>query len=390
MPTKVLDIDMEHIPETITGLDGYQRLMILVRIKGRPVERLYLRVRGAEISGSTLRSAILRDAGKTFWEFWLRAILSCPADEDGADPVPGVTIAICTRNRPDDLRRCLETFAGMTHDQEILVVDSCSTGQETAEVVRNFPAVHYVREDKPGLDRARNRALKEAKNEIVAFIDDDATPSRDWVAALTTHFSNPTVGCVTGLTMPIELETKAQESFEEYCTFSRGFQYQVYDWSTLHPIGAGRAGVGTNMALRRSVLAQVGAFDEALDAGTPTFSGGETDMFSRLLAGGYQIVYEPRALNWHRHRRSWKELRRTIYGYGVGTYSFWTRKFLVDREWWVVWIALKWFLTGQIPMLFRSLLRLQGAPALDLICLELIGCLVGPVAYIKSRMAQST
>jgi glycosyltransferase involved in cell wall biosynthesis len=390
MSTKVLDIDMENIPESITGLDGYQRLMVLVRINGRPVERLYLRVSGVDIPGSELRSAILQNAGWTFWEFWLRKILSCPVDENRTDQLPGVTIAICTRDRPDDLRRCLETFVRIAHDQEILVVDSCSTGQETGEVVQKFPAVHYVREDKPGLDRARNRALKEASNEIVAFIDDDATPSRDWVVALTRNFSNPIVGCVTGLTMPIELETKAQECFEEYCTFSRGFQYKVYDWSTLHPLSAGRAGVGTNMALRRSALAQVGEFDEALDAGTPTFSGGETDMFSRLLAAGYQIVYEPRALNWHRHRRSWDELRRTIYGYGVGTYSFWTRKFLVDREWWVVWLALRWFLTGQIPMLFRSLLRLQGAPAIDLICLELIGCLVGPMAYIKSRSAQST
>jgi cellulose synthase/poly-beta-1,6-N-acetylglucosamine synthase-like glycosyltransferase len=275
----------------------------------------------------------------------------------------------------------------MSHKQEILVIDSCSRGPETREIAQKMPNVRYVREEKPGLDRARNRAIKEASNDIVAFIDDDAIPSQDWVRALTRNFCDPNVGCVTGLTMPIELETKAQECFEEYSTFSRGFQHKVYDWSTLHPIGAGRVGVGTNMALRRSAVEQVGAFDEALDAGTPTCSGGETDMFSRLLAAGYRIVYEPRALNWHRHRRSWSELRRTVYGYGLGVYSFWTRKLLVEREWWVVWVALKWLITGQIPMLFRSLLRLKGAPAIDLICLELLGCFAGPLAYIKSRRA---
>jgi cellulose synthase/poly-beta-1,6-N-acetylglucosamine synthase-like glycosyltransferase len=269
--------------------------------------------------------------------------------------------------------------------QEILVIDSCSSTPDTRNVVHKFPTVRYVREELPGLDRARNRALKEASNEIVAFIDDDAIPDPGWLPALSRNFCYPNVGCVTGLTMPVELETEAQECFEAYNTFSRGFEHKTYDWSILHPIGAGRVGVGTNMALRRSALEKVGPFDEALDAGTPTCSGGETEMFSRLLSAGYRIVYEPRALNWHRHRRSWKELRRTIYGYGVGVYSFWMRKLLVEGEWWVVWVALKWFVTGQIPMLFRALFRFKNAPPLGLVCLEILGCLAGPWEYLKSR-----
>lgn len=390
MSTKVIDIDFENIPDLITGLNGYQRLMVLVRINKRPVERLYFPVHQGDMHGSELRNAILQNAGWVFWEFWLRKILCCPTVEDMDHALPGVTVAICTRDRSTDLQRCLEKLTHICDQgQEILVIDSCSLMPETWQVAQKFPAVRYVREEKPGLDRARNRALQEASNEIVAFIDDDAIPDSDWVLALARNFIAPNVACVTGLTMPIELETKAQECFEEYSTFSRGFVYKEYDWSVLHPIGAGRAGVGTNMALRRSILMQVGLFDEALDAGTPTCSGGETEMFSRLLAAGFQIIYEPRALNWHRHRRSWTELRRTIYGYGVGVYSFWTRKLLFEGEWWVAWVALKWFLTGQLPTLLRSLFRLKDAPAMDLICLELLGCLAGPVKYLMSRRQQS-
>jgi GT2 family glycosyltransferase len=139
------------------------------------------------------------------------------------------------------------------------------------------------------------------------------------------------------------------------------------------------------MALRRSAFEQVGPFNEALDAGTPTCSGGDTEMFSRLLASGYRIVYDPNALNWHRHRRSWIELRRAIYGYGVGVYSFWTNRLLVERDWYVVPIALKWFFIEQLPTLIRSLFRLRGAPAFDLICLEILGCFSGPWMYIKSH-----
>ena len=62
---------------------------------------------------------------------------------------------------------------------------------------------------------------------------------------------------------------------------------------------------------------EVGLFDEALDAGTPTRAGGDNDIFYRLLAAGHRIVYDPAALSWHRHRREWPELRRTVFGYGV-------------------------------------------------------------------------
>ncbi|MCA1627002.1 MAG: glycoside hydrolase family 2, partial [Acidobacteria bacterium] len=87
-----------------------------------------------------------------------------------------------------------------------------------------------------------------------------------------------------------------------------------------------------NMALRRSAVEQVGFFDEALDAGTPARSGGDNEMFTRILLAGYRIVYEPAALNCHRHRRTWEELRAAIYGYGVGVYAAWTRSLLVEGE----------------------------------------------------------
>ena len=75
------------------------------------------------------------------------------------------------------------------------------------------------------------------------------------------------------------------------------------------------------MAFRRTGFERFGLFDEALDAGTPARSGGDTEMFSRVLAAGLRIVYEPAALCWHRHRRTWPELCDTLYGYGAYWYD---------------------------------------------------------------------
>ena len=196
--------------------------------------------------------------------------------------------------------------------------------------------------------------MRSAAGEIVAFIDDDAVPDAGWLKAHRAVFEHPLTMVATGLTLPLELETEAQEQFEAVSSFSRGFVPRTFDHRNMHPLTAGRAGAGVNMALRRAVIDLVGPFDEALDAGTPTHSGGESELMARIIAGGYRIVYTPCALNWHRHRRSIPELRRTIYGYGAGVYAFWTGYTLKEREWAVPLVAGKWFWYDQLPALLRS------------------------------------
>jgi cellulose synthase/poly-beta-1,6-N-acetylglucosamine synthase-like glycosyltransferase len=243
-----------------------------------------------------------------------------------------------------------------------------------------------TREDRRGLNSARNRALSEAAGEVVAFIDDDAVADRNWLRALVMPFHDPQVQCVTGLTMPLELETHAQEVFENLTGFSRrGFQRRVFHSPPVDPLECGQVGAGANMAIRRTLVEEIGPFDEALDAGTPAQSGGDHEFFSRTLRAGRRIVYEPAALNWHRHRRSWPELRRVMYGYGVGVYAGWTRSLVGEREWGVLRHAIRWFMNMQAPLLLRSLLRNDPQKPPDLLWAELRGCWVGPAAYWKSK-----
>ena len=66
------------------------------------------------------------------------------------------------------------------------------------------------------------------------------------------------------------------------------------------------------MAYRRSVFDAVGPFDSALDVGTVTNGGGDLEMFFRVVKAGLPLLYEPRALVWHRHRRTMDELREQL------------------------------------------------------------------------------
>jgi glycosyltransferase involved in cell wall biosynthesis len=386
MTTAVLDIDFEHLPPLITGLERHSHALILVRLRGQPVGQVRLPVADGCIDGAELRAMLVYEVDWIFWERWLHNYLNWEETLTLDFTLPPATVAICTRDRPDQLRRCLEALMRLPDDgQEMLVVDNCPSTDATYRLVQEYKPVRYVHEDRPGLNFARNRALREARHEIIAFVDDDAVLDPGWLRALVRNYDDPLVLCVTGLTMPLELETEAQEWFERYSSFGRGFRRRVIEKVFHNPLSAGGCGVGANMSFRQSVLDLVGPFDEALDTGTPTRSGGDNEMFSRILAGGYRVVYDPAALNWHSHRRTRAELRQILYNYGVGVIAAWTRSLLVDGEWGVPHTAWSWVYGKHLKELGYTLLRRPGSIPLDLILAQLQGCIVGPWAYISSR-----
>jgi GT2 family glycosyltransferase len=386
MASFVVNIDIKALNQEIVAPPRYDAAYIVVRFQGRPIGRVWLPLEHGRVSTLRLQRAVTEELGQPLWDACLEHFLGPLANPPSHPVFPTSTVAICTRNRADDLKRALTGLLQLSDDgQEFLVVDNCPSDDSTRELVSQYSGVRYVREEMPGLNIARNRALREARNDLIVFCDDDTVPEPGWLRALLKNFDDKRVACSNGLTLPFELETRAQEWFERYSPFQRGFQRKVFDLNQIHPLEAWRSGAGASMALRRSALARVGLFDPALDAGTLTHSGGDTDMFARILDAGYQIVYDPGAVNWHRHRDSWDALRKVLYGYGVGVYAMWTRWLINNREPLVIIFALNWLFQSQLPGLARSLLRRPASVPLDLRVAELRGCMAGPLAYARSR-----
>jgi GT2 family glycosyltransferase len=385
MTTAVLDLDFNQLPPMITGLEGYSYALILIRLSRQPVGQVRLPVIDGRISGSELHHTLIETADSTFWERWVHHQLGWQqANPTGAAPPTG-TIAVCTRDRPDDVRRCLEALMRLPDDgQEILVVDNCPSTDATRRVVQEFSRVRYVVEPRPGLNNARNRALVEARHDIIAFADDDAVPDPGWLRALLRNYDHPLTLCVTGLTMPLELETDAQELFERYISFMRGFEYKVIDEAFHNPLSVGKCGAGANMSVRRSLLACIGPFDEALDVGTPTRSGGDNEIFSRILAAGYRIVYDPAALSWHRHRTTMADLRQQMYGYGIGNFATWTRNLFVAGELGALKEA-RLAVSRRLKDVSASLRNEPNRIPFTILAAILLGYVRGPWAYYVSR-----
>jgi len=306
-----------------------------------------------------------------------------------------VTVAVCTRNRADTLGECLDALAAIDYPADlldILIVDNAPSDDSTWEVVARYPSMRYVREPRPGLDWARNRAVREARGEIVAYTDDDVSVDPAWVRALAAAFvEEPHAMCVTGLVLPDEIDTDAQLLFEKYGGFGRGFRRAVYrvdrgiGAARLYG-GTGRFGTGASMAFRRVFFDREGLFDPALDVGTPSNGGGDLEMFFRVLKSGHALVYEPAAMVRHRHRREYAELRRQIENNGIGFYAYLVRTAQAHPEERaaILRLGVWWFWWWHARRLLRALLRPRSFP-IDLILAEIKGSFIGLRRYAAAR-----
>ena len=217
-------------------------------------------------------------------------------------PALKVTVAIPTYNRADFLR---QTLAGIVAQQfprehfEILVIDNNST-DHTAAVVAEFasahPAPRYLCEEKQGLDYGRNRAIAEARGEIIVFGDDDILMKPDWLAQMTVPLiaDAPTrkIGAVGGEVIPV-----CPDGLPEWV---REWHAPLAFRADLGPISAKHSPMGANLAFPKWIFEQLGPFHTALDrAAGNYFSGGDSEMIRRVRAAGLAVWFAPAAAVQH-------------------------------------------------------------------------------------------
>jgi polysaccharide pyruvyl transferase CsaB len=250
-------------------------------------------------------------------------------------PACDATVIVCTRGATDRLVATLKAVAGQVTDRrfELIVVDNRDAPDgspsidQALERVRGGAGAGLVRVARvacpvAGLSAARNAGLFEARGEIVCFLDDDAVPEPDWLAAIGAAFStHPDVGVVGGhirLTVPEPRPAVARPGWtkywSEYLTEYEGYT-EVEDWRHF-PWGA-------NWSARRIALLRIGGFRTGYGRKGNNYGGGEELVAAALIRRlGYTIAVEPAAVVHHevdpaRFTRS--HIRRTIVaGHQVG------------------------------------------------------------------------
>jgi GT2 family glycosyltransferase len=306
---------------------------------------------------------------------------------------PLISVVVCTHDRAEMLRDCLDSVLRADYPRfEVVVVDNAPHSEDAARLVRERyqGRVRYLREPIAGLARARTRGRAVAAGQLNAYVDDDIDVDPAWPAAIAEAFARSRrTGCVTGLILPAELVTEAQAAVVRHADFDKGFALRRWSLADppadpLFPFTAGRFGSGGNMAIRADLLRALGGFDLATGPGTPARGGEDLLAFFRVLAAGHELVYQPDAVVWHRHRRTEEALAVQAFGYGSGLGAYLAAAALHEPR-------LLPALLRRLPRgLALALGRARARPAADeawswrLSRLELQGLLYGPLGYLAA------
>ena len=359
LPVQLIDLDLtQNLPEVLIK-ENYGYLCINVFIKNKPIGKLVFDCKKKEsITKEELYIGIHRNFLQQIRNYvLLYNIVGNRKDNHGP---PAISIIICTRNRSENLRRCLTSLKSIEYpDYEVLIVDNCPENDSTSNVVKEFN-YRYTVENNAGLNFARNRGVKEAKNDIVAFIDDDAIATKWWLDRIGESFKDKDIYAVTGLILPAEIETEAQLDFELYGGMGKGYNTRIVNIRELdnyERFWASSWGAGTNMAFRKEIFEKISSFNVLLDVGTPTAGGGDIEFFYRIVYAGYKLKYEPSALVKHYHRRDKKSLLKQIFNNGKSFPAYLLEIRLFSEKKYLYWFAFRyWFIGWIIKRLIISLL----------------------------------
>lgn len=285
---------------------------------------------------------------------------------DASQLFPRLSVVVCTRNRLSKLKRCVDALLSTTtpHEWELAIVDNASA-DGTSEYLASINHVQLNRahvttmsEVKCGLSAARNKGWRAAKGVLIAFTDDDCYVSRNYVNSVVKVFDDDlSVGFLSGRVLlfdALDYRITIQEC-------QRRYRFQPW---TFIPAGVVQ---GANLAFRRTVLEQIGGFDERLGAGTP-FPSEDIDAAAAALWSGVIGVYDPRPVVQHHHgRRSKGEVQQLVHSYDAGRgayYAKWILRKASRSKYLKAWSAsikndcVRAFRRGRIP--WQSLRELSS------------------------------
>ena len=213
-----------------------------------------------------------------------------------------VSVVICARDEASYITECLTAATSLNYGSyEVIVVDDGST-DGTAEIARSFDRVITVSIPHSGLGTARNVGLETATGEIISYLDADAYPHRDWLRQLTRGFDDPDVAAAGGPNLvPAEDPRTAQ-------------MVGLAPGGPVHVLTSDNRAEhvpGCNMAFRREVLLEIGAFDPVYRS-----AGDDVDVCWKLLDRHWQIAFRPAAVVFHHRRASVRAYLRQQRAYG--------------------------------------------------------------------------
>jgi glycosyltransferase involved in cell wall biosynthesis len=226
-------------------------------------------------------------------------------EQIGTVGVMKVSVILCTYNRCESLAKALESASALSLpsmvEWEVLVIDNASSDQ-TRQVVEDFcrryaGRFRYVFEPRQGKSHALNTGIREARGDVLAFMDDDVTVPATWLQNLTVNLHNGAWQGAGGRILP-------EKNFLHPRWLAIGERYALAPLA-LFDLGDDARDLseppfGTNMAFRKSLFHKYGYFRTDLGPQPGNLIRNEdTEFGHRVLAAGERLRYEPSAVVYH-------------------------------------------------------------------------------------------
>jgi GT2 family glycosyltransferase len=220
---------------------------------------------------------------------WNARAVGRATPNSGSEELPFISVIIPVWNRCEDLRDTLLQLRRQTYDRyEVIVVDNASTEPVSEMVREQYPDVRLFRlEENRGPVVARNFGMRQARGEIVMFLDSDTVPEDQALEKLARKFAaEPDLGIVSGLQYDAPTGKPwwwwTQHGYEEQDWLHREFE-------TAFKFAEGAA------AARKDVTLGVGGFPEEF------FIAAEgRDVAARITDAGFRVMYWPEVTFLHK------------------------------------------------------------------------------------------
>jgi cellulose synthase/poly-beta-1,6-N-acetylglucosamine synthase-like glycosyltransferase len=213
-----------------------------------------------------------------------------------------VSIIVATLNSERTIDECLKAIFELNYPKdflEVIVVDGCSK-DTTVKIAEKYPV--KVISTPLNAPAAYNYAMKIASNDVLGFIDADAKVEKEWLNKLITYLDDPQVAGVSG-----SIETWNTENL-----WARSIGYDIknrYNRLKTYVIRIATM----NLLLKKSVIEEIGGFDEDL------LTQYDTDLGVRITSKGYKIAFNPSAKCYHFNRSTVRAYFRQQLQYGKNT-----------------------------------------------------------------------
>lgn len=214
-----------------------------------------------------------------------------------------ITISIQTYNHAETLAATLKSLCKLrcpeAIDYEILVVDNNSS-DNTKKIIATHsellaPRLRSVFESRQGLSYARNRTLREARGEVVGFLDDDINVDSRWLVAVSAAFIKYKAAAIGGRSYLIYPTARPN-----WLPPEREVLLSRLDYGDMTLVNTDKDLFGLNFAVRRQKALEIGGFNTKLGrCGESLLCGEEKDFLDRLRQAGGMVVYEPKVVVGH-------------------------------------------------------------------------------------------